>query len=305
MRRWARGAQAVFGARRGARVEAAVAQAVEADFARRLAEVPDRFREQVPAVGGKEMIVRGMEDLRAGTPNYDRMSAPLAAKLHRQLNEMHATFVALGGLESIFFRGVSPGAYDIYGAKFENGTAEFRLLLEPDGKPDDVTFRPDGNDELGGIVSCAEEASVRGKAGTSPIRIMFYNDTGEDIQVFNLGADGTRRKESVIGNNMTLWFFTTVNSPWVIADRYGRCIEILLPGRQTRFHNVDRARPGERLGRVARRAVPIADGEEMLRQYIEAVSIGRPDYGRMTAEVAEQTRLQLPFDQAILARLGA
>jgi hypothetical protein len=43
----------------------------------------------------------------------------------------------------------------------------------------------------------------------------------------------------------------------------------------------------------------------MLRQYIEAVSIGRPDYGRMTAEVAEQTRLQLPFDQAILARLGA
>ena len=53
---------------------------------------------------------------------------------------------------SIFFRGVGPGGYDIYGAKFENGTAEFRLLIEPDGKAGDVIFRPDGNDELGGIV---------------------------------------------------------------------------------------------------------------------------------------------------------
>ena len=36
-----------------------------------------------------------------------------------------------------------------------------------------------------------------------------------------------------------------------------------------------------------------------------SVGRGRPDYGRMTSEVAEQTRQQLPFDQAILARLGA
>ncbi|MGY3104600.1 hypothetical protein ACVWW7_001227 [Bradyrhizobium sp. LM6.9] len=90
------------------------------------------------------MILRGIEDLRGGTPNYDRMSAPLAAKVHRQLSEMHATLLALGGLESIFFRGVGPGGYDIYGAKFENGTAEFRLLLEPDGKAGDVIFRADG-----------------------------------------------------------------------------------------------------------------------------------------------------------------
>lgn len=295
----------IGGARLASKTSETAAQSIEASFARRLAEVPDRFREQIPASGGKEAILRGIDDLRRGTPNYDAMTAPLAAKIRRQLGELQATFVALGPLETIFFRGVSPGGYDIYGAKFENGSAEFRLLLEPGGKADDVVFRPDGNDELGGIVPCAEEASVRGKAGTSPIRIMFYNDKGEDIQVFNLGADGTLRKQSVVGNNMTSWFFTTVNSPWVIADRDGRCMEILLPGRQTRFHNIDRSRPGERLGRAARRAVPIADGEEMLRQYIEAVSIGRPDYGRMTAEVAEQTRLQLPFDQAILARLGA
>jgi hypothetical protein len=296
---------AVFGARLATRVDAAVAQAIEADFARRLAEVPNRFREQVPAAGSKETILRGIEDLRAGTPNYDRMSAPLAAKLHRQLGEMQATFVALGGLESIFFRGVGPGGYDIYGAKFENGTAEFRLLLEPDGKAGDVIFRPDGNDELGGIVPCSEEANVRGRAGTSPIRIMVYNEMGDDIQVFNLGADGNRKTQSVVRPNMSWASTTTVNNPWVIADKSGRCMEILVPGRQTRFHNVEALSLGARPGRTARRAVPIANGEEMLRRYIEGVGKGQPDYERMTSEVADITRQQLPIDQAILMRLGA
>lgn len=296
---------AISGARLAPRIDAAVAQAIEADFARRVAEVPDRFREQVPVSGGKEMILRGIEDLRHGTPNYDRMSAPLAAKIHRQLNETQATFVALGALESIFFRGVGPGGYDIYGAKFANGTAEFRLLLEPDGKVGDVTFRADGNDELGGIVPCAEEANVRGHAGTSPIRIMLYNELGDDIQVFNLDADGNRKAQSVVRPNMSWTATTTVNSPWMIADKSGRCLEVLMPGRQTRFHNVEATSLGARPGRAARRAVPIANGEEMLRRYIEGVGKGQPDYEHMTSEVADITRQQLPFDQAILARLGA
>ncbi|MEK9278063.1 antirepressor regulating drug resistance protein [Bradyrhizobium sp. ISRA442] len=295
----------VSGARLAPRIDAAVARAIEADFARRIAEVPDRFREQVPAAGGKEVILRGIEDMRRGTPNYDRMSAPLAAKIHLQLDELHATFLALGAVESIFFRGVGPGGYDIYGAKFENGTAEFRLLLEPDGKAADVLFRPDGNDELGGIVACSEEASVRGRAGTSPIRIMVYNEMGDDIQVFNLDADGNRRTESPVRANMSWAHMTTVNSPWVIADKSGRCLEILLPGRQTRFHNVEASTVGAKPGRAARRAVPIANGEEMLRRYIEGVGKGEPDYDHMTTEVANITRQQLPFDQAILARLGA
>ncbi|MET4386611.1 hypothetical protein ABIB73_002356 [Bradyrhizobium sp. F1.4.3] len=295
---------AVFGARLAPRIDAAVAQAIEADFARRVAEVPDRFREQVPVDGGKDAILRGIEDLRHGTPNYDRMSAPLAAKIHRQLDELHATFVALGAVESIFFRGVGPGGYDIYGAKFENGSAEFRLLLEPDGKASDVIFRADGNDELGGIVSCAEEANVRGRAGTSPIRIMVYNETGDDIQIFNLDAEGKRRMQSVVRPNVSWASLTTVNNPWVIADKSGRCLELLVPGRQTRFHNVETSNRGARPGRVARRAVPIANGEEMLRRYIEGVGKGQPDYDHMTSEVADITRQQLPFDQAILARLG-
>ncbi|MBB4397449.1 hypothetical protein [Bradyrhizobium sp. ERR14] len=62
---------------------------------------------------------------------------------------------------------------------------------------------------------------------------------------------------------------------------------------------------GAHPGRAARRAVPIANGEAMLRRYIEGVGRGQPDYEHMTSEVADITRQQLPFDQAILARLGA
>ncbi|MCG2628774.1 M56 family metallopeptidase [Bradyrhizobium sp. WYCCWR 13023] len=296
---------AASGARLAPRIDAAQAQAIEADFARRLAEVPDRFREQVPAAGSKEMILKGIEDLRRGTPSYDRMSAPLAANIHRRLDELRATFAALGAVESIFFRGVGPGGYDIYGAKFENGTAEFRLLIEPDGKAGDVIFRPDGNDELGGVVPCSEEANVRGRAGTSPIRIMLYNETADDIQVFNLDANGERRAQSVVRSDMTWATLTTVNNPWVIADKSGKCMEILVPGRQTRFHNVEASNLLARQGRAARRAVPIANGEVMLRHYIEGIGQGQPDYDHMTSEVANITRAQLPFDQAILARLGA
>ena len=42
-----------------------------------------------------------------------------------------------------------------------------------------------------------------------------------------------------------------------------------------------------------------------LTSYIETLRRGEPDYDRMTSEVAAQTRQQLPFNQAILTRLGA
>jgi hypothetical protein len=43
----------------------------------------------------------------------------------------------------------------------------------------------------------------------------------------------------------------------------------------------------------------------MLREYIEAIGRSKPNYDRMTSEVAAQTHRQLPINQAILSRLGA
>lgn len=289
------------GARLALRVGSAKARAVEEEFARRIAEVPDRFREQAPLPGSKEAILRGIEDLQRGSPNYDRMSAPLAAKIHRQASELEAMFKVLGAVESIFFRGVGPGGYDVYGVKFANGVVEIRLLLGSDGKTDDVLFRADGNDSLGGLAACSSEPDLRGRAGTAPVHMFLYNASGADIQLYKLDAEGKRTAQRTIGEEMSSSVLTSVDSPWVVTDASGKCLEIVLPGQRTRFHTVE----GSGADGVLRRTAPLAGSEAMLRQYIEALGRGEPNYDRMTAEVAALTRQQLPFNQAILSRLGA
>jgi len=207
-------------------------------------------------------------------------------------------------VESIFFRGVGPGGYDIYGVKFANGSAEFRILLGADGKAEDVNVRPDGNEALGGVVGCSEEKSLRSHGDTAPIKLFFYNDSGGDIQLYQLDSEGKHAARGTIGDNMSSSVLTHVNSPWLIADASGKCLEIVLAGQRTRFLSVEGALPAGAPESLSARTTPRAGSEGMLRQYIEAVGRGQPNYDRMTAEVAAQTRQQLALDQAILGKLG-
>ena len=295
------------GARVAPRIGIARARAIEEAFSRRITEVPDRFRDQAPLPGSKEAILRGIADLRRGEPNYDRMSAPLAAKIRQHAAEMQAIFNKLGAVETIFFRGVGPGGYDLYGVKFANGFAEFRLALGADGKVDDVIFRADGDDTAGGVAACSSEPELKPQADTTPIHVLFYNATGAAIQLYQLGADGKRTASGTIGENMSSQVLTSVDNPWVVADASGKCMEIVLPGRRTSYHTIEgvvRA-DGKPEHPASWRTAPLAASEDMLRRYIDGIERGAPDYDRMTAEVAAFTRQQLPFNQAILSRLGA
>jgi hypothetical protein len=104
---------------------------------------------------------------------------------------------------------------------------------------------------------------------------------------------------------MTAPILTYVDSPWIVADSSGKCLQIVLPGQRTRFHTVESSQPvGPPESLPPRRSAPLAGSEEMLRQYIEAMRRGEPNYDRMTSEVAAQTRQQLALNQAILGRLG-
>ena len=279
--------------------------AIEADAARRLAEAPDRFRGQAPQPGSKEAVLRGIADLQNGTPDYDRMSTALATKIRRQTALMIPMMQALGAVETVFFRGVGPGGYDIYGAKFANGSAEIRLLLAADGKVDDVLFRPDGDGTPGGIVACAGEAGLKAGGGTVPISVYFYNDTGQDMQLFELDAAGTRIARGTVGKEKSSTVWTTVDRPWVVTDASSRCLEIVHPGQRTRFNTVEAERENGAPRQVSLRTAPVAGSEELLREYIEGLGHGEPNYDRMTADVADYTRRQLSLNQAILNRLGA
>src|SRR5882724_7968324 len=294
------------GARVAPRITAAKAKAIEDEFARQMSQVPERFRDQIPVPGSKDALLRGIEDLQRGAPNYDHMGATLAAKIRRQATQLQAMLKALGAVESIFFRGVGPGGYDIYGVKFANGSAELRIQLDKDGKAEDVLFRPDGNDAPGGVAACSDEKDLRARSDTAPIKMVLFNTTGRDIRIYKLDADGLRTAQGTIGDTMSSGVLTYVDSPWVIADTSGQCLQIVLPGQRTRYHIVETSLVGGQPElSMARRTAPLAGSEEMLRQYIEALGRGEPNYDRMTPEVAVQTRAQLPFEQAIVTKLGA
>ena len=286
------------------RVDEAKATAIEGVFARQIAAAPDRFRDQTPVHGSKDAVLRTIAELQRAAPNYDRMSRSLADSMRPQMPQLQSMLTALGSVDSIFFRGVGPGGYDIYGVKFANGFAEFRLLMGADGTIEDVVFRPDGDDTPGGIAACSEEQSLKSSAGTTPIRLLLFNGTGADIHLFELDLKGKRPRRVTIGDERSASILTYVGRPWIITDAAGKCLEIVWPGQRTRFLAVQPAQRGDQPARpTATRRTPTYGGEEALRQYIEGLARGEPNYGQMTSEVAGETRRQLPLNQAILARV--
>lgn len=295
--------QPAFGPRGGRRVDAGRAVEIQDNLARWMAAAPERFRDQTPAQGSKKAVLEAIADLQQNAPNYRRMSAQLADSVQRNVSDLHAMLTALGALESIFFRGVGPGGYDIYGAKFANGFAEFRLLMAADGRIEDMVFRPDGDDTPGRFASCSDEPTLRPPSGTPPIRWLLYNARGADIQLFELDANGRRLPYGTIGDDQSAAIQTYVAHPWVVADASGQCLEIVLPGQRARFLTVQPA-SASTPRTASRRATPMPGSEDALRGYIDALARGEPNYHQMTPEVAWQTRRQLPLNQAILAKLG-
>ena len=295
----------VYGPRIAPRVDAEQARGAEAAFARRVAEVSSRFAEQTPAPGSREAVLRGIEDIKRGTPNYDRMSEGLAAIIRRQLPDLQAMLVSFGAVDQIFFRGVGGAGYDIYGVKFANGSAEFRVLLAGDGKVRDVVIHADGNDEPGGAVECGKEASLKPPSDNIPIHITLFNNTGSDIQIYNLDRNGGRTEHGTIADSKWSVILTSVNSPWVVTDRSGQCLQVVLPGQDTRYHPIEAGGTDMpvRSNKPSRNA-PQAGSEEGLREYIIGLSQGQPNYDHMTPELADWTRLQLPYDQAVVRKLG-
>jgi hypothetical protein len=247
-----------------------------------------------------------IEDLRRGTPPYERMTPQLAAKMRQQLPELQPMLKTLGATESFFFRGVGPFGNDIYGVKFANGAGEFRIDLAADGTIRDAGFRPDGDDTVGGIADCVGEAKLRFAEGRAPIRLSLINRSGADVQLFSLGPDGQRVAGGGLANNRSMDVLTAVERPLVVADQAGQCREIVLPGQLTRAHLIGSPRSGALYGPSAmRRITPLPGSEETLQRHLEGVRRGAPDYDLMTPDVAAELRQQLPQQREILSRLGA
>jgi hypothetical protein len=294
------------GARRAVRVDEARAKLIEAAYMRRIAVLPDRFRDQMPADGSRAALLQGIANLQRGAPAYDRMSPTLAEEVRGNLPRLLAMLTALGPVESSFFRGVSPGGYDIYGVKFAHGSAEFRIRPGAEREWDDVIFRPAGDVTPGGIVACSEGEALKARLGTAPVRLTLLNATGGDVRVLEVTFDGKHLPYSTIADERFGDVLTYVDRPIVIADASGQCREIVLPGQRTR-HLMLRpfSADGQPNQLALPRLTPISSSEDRLLQLIETLRRGEPAYDQMTPGIARSMRQDLLLFQAILAKLGA
>ncbi|WP_407177506.1 M56 family metallopeptidase [Bradyrhizobium sp. STM 3562] len=287
---------------RGLRISAGLARLIEARFAQRLAEAPDRFVQQLPAPGGEDRLRQVIDGLKRGEPDDARMSPQLANQMHRRISILHQALVELGAVRSISFRGVGPGGYDIYAVDFANGSAEFRIDLAADGTIDDLTFRPEGDGRPGAVLACEREATLKSSSGVAPIRVSLINRSGADVRLFRRGPSGQWVGSGALENGGSADILTDVAAPLMIADVKGACREIILPGRLTRVHPISSGEAGE--SARMHRDLPAEGGYEALQAYIAGLRSGEIKQDLMTREAVSATRSLLKQRQAILARLG-
>ncbi|MEW6436315.1 MAG: serine hydrolase [Pseudomonadota bacterium] len=112
------------------------------EAAREENELKRRVKDQAAQPGSEDALRRTIETMLHGEPNYDQMGLTVAAATRQQFPKLKPRLATLGALQSISFKGVSPGGADIYEATFANGLTEWRILLGPDGKIVALGFRP-------------------------------------------------------------------------------------------------------------------------------------------------------------------
>jgi hypothetical protein len=59
-----------------------------------------------------------------------------------QAEHIEGLIGGLGTLQSITFKGVGPGGFDIYEVQFEHGSLDWRILLDAEGKVAAEGLRP-------------------------------------------------------------------------------------------------------------------------------------------------------------------
>jgi hypothetical protein len=248
----------------GVRADATRAAAIESEVRRLRAAAPERFKNQTPMAGSDMALRRTIEDLRYELTG-EGMSPPLAALLRPKLAMYHRALDALGAVETVSFKGVGRGGFDIYGVKFERGSAEFRIDLAPDGTTEDLVFRADGDGTAGAVVPCALEPGLRPLPDAAPISETLVNRSGVTLGVFQLDGAGRRVSLQFVEDGRSMYLLTKVARPLVIADAAGQCREIVLPGRTTQSHVLEPLRPAEpRDPSTGHRATPMPGSDQAL-----------------------------------------
>jgi hypothetical protein len=294
------------GAVRATRIDATRARRIEEEAARRMADAPERFKNQMPAPGGEAALRHHVDAFAGGAPDYGQMTPRFAELIRTSLAPYFLySFRNLGGVESVTFKGVGPGGFDIYAVKFAHGAAQIRLSLTDDGKLQGLNFRPDGDGSPGAVAACSEADRLQSPAATGILITMtLVNRSGSDLRLSV--PEGMRLPFTSILDEGSFKLPIPVATPLVITDLSGRCVQIIVPGTTTQRMTITSAAPdGSSSGATAPRTTPAPRSEAALRQLIEGIRRGEPDYARMSEQAANAMHYQLRLHREIWTTLGA
>jgi hypothetical protein len=102
--------------------------------------VATRFKEQTAFPGSEAATRRLIDQLQRKQVDYEQFTPQFAVLARQNESPSEALIGSLGLLQSVTFKGVGPGGADIYEVKFDNGLADWRIVLRADGKVAGVGF---------------------------------------------------------------------------------------------------------------------------------------------------------------------
>ncbi len=115
--------------------ESTIAPRIDAKRVRAIdAVISEHVRAQAPASGSEEALRQLLAGIESGDPNHAaELSPQLAGGTRAILADLQATMKPWGALRSVEFRGVDGDGWDKYLARFERGTASWRIAVDPYG----------------------------------------------------------------------------------------------------------------------------------------------------------------------------
>jgi hypothetical protein len=132
----------------------------------------------------------------------------------------------------------------------------------------------------------------------------LVNRSGSDLRLSV--PDGMRWPFTSILDEGSFTLPIPIATPLVITDLSGRCLQIIVPGTSTQRMVITSATPdGSSSGTTATRTTPAPGSEAALRQLIDGIRRGEPDYARMSEQAANAMHQQLRLHREIWTRMGA
>jgi hypothetical protein len=106
------------------------------------ANLQQRIKDNTPSPGTQASLLRYINSLEMGKPNYEEMSPQLAAAVRQQLPMIEQIIHKLGPYQAMKFRGVSSTGLDTYDARFAHGEIAWVIgALSANGKVLEREFR--------------------------------------------------------------------------------------------------------------------------------------------------------------------